>query len=82
MPLHDPLLPLAPVLDPILDPLTIRATRAIQSVLRGPPLRAEHARSRERALADVIAKYRPLALATRDSFRPDPGCPASTVRGG
>jgi SAM-dependent methyltransferase len=53
----DPLLPLAPVLDPVLDPLTIRATRAIQNVLRGPPMRAEHARSRERALADVLAKY-------------------------
>ncbi len=53
----DPLLPLAPVLDPILDPLTIRATRAIQKVLKGPPLRAEHARSRERALAAVVARY-------------------------
>jgi hypothetical protein len=52
---HDPLLPLAPVLDPIFDPLTIRATRAIQKVLKGPPLRAEHARSRERALAAVVA---------------------------
>ncbi len=60
MPLHDPLLPLAPVLDPILDPLTIRATRAIQKVLKGPPLRAEHARSRDRALADVLAHYEPL----------------------
>lgn len=54
----DPLLFLAPILDPILDPLTVRATRAIQSLLRGPPLRAEHARSRERTLARVLEKYR------------------------
>jgi SAM-dependent methyltransferase len=57
----DPLLPLAPVLDPVLDPLTIRATRAVQRVLRGPPFRAEHARSRERALAEVIERYLPEA---------------------
>jgi Fe-S-cluster formation regulator IscX/YfhJ len=57
----DPLLPLAPVLDPVLDPLTIRATRAVQRVLRGPPFRAEHARSRERALAEVLERYLPEA---------------------
>jgi SAM-dependent methyltransferase len=67
MALHDPLLPLAPVLDPIFDPLTIRATRAIQKVLKGPPLRAEHARSRERALIDVVAKYAPQIAAVTDA---------------
>jgi len=71
MSLHDPLLPLAPVLDPILDPLTIRATRAIQTVLRGPPLRAEHARSRERALVDVIARYEPLVLEAKNTAEYD-----------
>lgn len=67
MALHDPLLPLASVLDPILDPLTIRATRAIQRVLRGPPLRAEHARSRERALASVVAKYQREVARTHEA---------------
>lgn len=57
----DPLLRFAPLLDPVLDPLTIRAMRAVHSVLRGPPFRAEHARSRERALADVLATYQPEA---------------------
>lgn len=57
----DPLLRFAPVLDPILDPLTLRATRAVQRALRGPPLRAEHARSRERALSEVLAEYVPRA---------------------
>lgn len=66
MPLLDPLLPLAPALDPVLDPLAIRATRAIQKVLRGPPLRAEHARSRDRALETVLAKYEPLVRGITD----------------
>jgi 2-polyprenyl-3-methyl-5-hydroxy-6-metoxy-1,4-benzoquinol methylase len=57
--LLDPLLPLAPVLDPVLDPLTIRATRAIKRVLVGPPFRDAQSESRERALADVLSRFLP-----------------------
>lgn len=50
----DPLLPLAGVLDPVLDPLAIRATRALQRLWVGPPFRGEQAEARERALAEVV----------------------------
>lgn len=56
MALLDPLLPFAPFLDPVLDPLTVRATRALKDWVGDPPLRHEHARARERVLEDVIAR--------------------------
>lgn len=65
----DPLLPLAPVLDPVLDPLTIRATRAIKRVLVGPPFRDAQNESRERALADVVARFLPRFRAIEAAVR-------------
>ncbi len=53
----DPLLPFAKVLDPVLDPLTIRATRASQRFWQGPPFRALHSAARERALGDVLSRF-------------------------
>ena len=55
----DPLLPLADVLDPVLDPLTVRAVRPILRIVAGPPLRAQRAALRERALPDAIARWSP-----------------------
>jgi 2-polyprenyl-3-methyl-5-hydroxy-6-metoxy-1,4-benzoquinol methylase len=63
MPVLDPLLPFAPILDPIFDPLTIRASRALQRYWDGPPLRGRQARCRERALPVLIARHRPAAEA-------------------
>jgi SAM-dependent methyltransferase len=57
MALLDPMLPLAPALDPVLDPLAIRATRALVSWVGTPPGRHAHARARERVLEDVRARY-------------------------
>lgn len=54
----DPLLSLAPALDPVLDPLTIRATRALVTLAGTPPGRHAHARSRERVLEDVLSRRR------------------------
>lgn len=56
MALLDPMLPFASVLDPVLDPLTIRATRALKDWVGDPPYRHAHAEARERALADVLAR--------------------------
>ncbi|MBI2395884.1 MAG: methyltransferase domain-containing protein [Deltaproteobacteria bacterium] len=50
------MLPLAPAIDPVLDPLVIRATHALKRLVAGPPFRIEHARQRERALADVLSR--------------------------
>lgn len=61
--LLDPLLGLAPALDPIFDPLTVRATRALVARLPPPPLRTTYAQLRERALAAVTARYAPAARA-------------------
>ncbi len=56
-PVFDPLLPLAKVLDPILDPAVIRATRSVRSLWAAPPFRQRHASVRERALDDIAARY-------------------------
>src|SRR5438132_1078298 len=69
MHLLDPLLPLAPVLDPVLDPLTIRFGRTLRGVIHGPPRRAEHAATRERALKDVVARWRPRVAEVLDGVR-------------
>ena len=58
----DPLLPLAPLLDPVLDPLVVRLGHAAIGVLRGPPLRARHAAIRERAL-ETMAERRSTEVA-------------------
>jgi SAM-dependent methyltransferase len=47
---YDPLLPLAPLLDPLLDPPMVAATRRLRQIWQGPPLRARNAELRERAL--------------------------------
>lgn len=56
MALLDPMLSLAPVLDPVLDPLTVRAARALKEWLGDPPGRHAHAKARERVLEDVLAR--------------------------
>jgi SAM-dependent methyltransferase len=61
--LLDPLLGLAPALDPILDPLTVRATRALMRVWSGPPMRGAYGALRERALEAVRARFEPAARA-------------------
>lgn len=58
MPALDPLLPLAPVLDPIFDPLAIRASRALRRLYDGPPFRRAQAEARERALEGTLARHR------------------------
>jgi hypothetical protein len=58
MPLLDPLLPLAPVIDPIFDPLTLRFGRALRAYVHGPPMRSRHAATRERALRAVVETWR------------------------
>ncbi|GAC1539134.1 MAG: hypothetical protein NVS3B10_29970 [Polyangiales bacterium] len=74
----DPLLPLAPVLDPVLDPLVVRLGHAAIGVLRGPPLRARHAAIRERAL-ETMAERRSTVAAPLPSMRSSalPSLPAA-----
>jgi len=55
--MYDPLLPLASLLDPLLDPPTIRFGRRMQSLWVGPPFRTRNARMRERALDSLVARY-------------------------
>jgi ubiquinone/menaquinone biosynthesis C-methylase UbiE len=68
-PFLDPLLPLAGVLDPVLDPLTIRITRALTNWWKGPPLRAAQVRAREEALDRVAAAYAPQLQPLIDGVR-------------
>lgn len=67
--LLDPLLPLAPVLDPILDPVTVRAGRALLGWWKGPPMRVAQGRARERALCEVAARHAPKVAALADGVR-------------
>lgn len=69
MPALDPLLPIAAVLDPIFDPLAIRASRALQRLWVGPPFRGDQAEARERALAEVIARRVPSVEALGPAVR-------------
>jgi SAM-dependent methyltransferase len=56
---YDPLLPLAGLLDPLLDPPTIALGRRLQAMWIGPPFRVRNARMRERALDSLVARYAP-----------------------
>ena len=61
--LYDPLLALSPVLDPILDPLTVRASRSLVGWWKGPPGRVAQVRAREAALEAVVERYEGQAQA-------------------
>lgn len=69
MALLDPLMPLAPTLDRVLDPLTIRLGRSVLERVGGPPLRRAHAETRERALDDVAQRWIDRADETLDGVR-------------
>lgn len=69
MALLDPMLPLAPALDPVLDPLVVRATRKLKEIAGDPPGRHAHARARERALAEVLDRRSAEIVALGPSVR-------------